>query len=86
MFNSTVQVVAEQKNSGGAYIHIDTEYFCDPESMKNWLSGAVEWADRLRIFKVGASEFFFEGIVDKKIVPRWEKLRIEDHSIIDLFI
>lgn len=86
MYNVTVQVVAEQKNEAGAYIHTDTEYFSESEKMKNWLSGAVEWADRFRIFKVGSSETFFEGVVVNHQIPEWKKLRLDDHKVVDLYI
>lgn len=84
-YNLSVQVVAEQLNDAGVYIHVDSEYFSESEKMKDWISGAVEWADRFKIFKVGTCEHFFQGIVVKNAVPKWEKLRIDDHRVVDLY-
>jgi len=84
-YEISVQVVAEQRNSNGLYIHIDTEYFSDSTSMSNWISEVVEWADRFRIYKVGQCEKFFEGLVVDHKVPRWEKLNIEDHKVVDIY-
>ena len=68
-YNLSVQVVAEQLNEAGIYVHVDTEYLSDSTKMKDRISGAVEWADRFRIFKVGAAEHFFEGLVVNHAVP-----------------
>ena len=74
-----VQVIAYQKVNRG-YIHVDTEYFKGAEEMRDWCSGAVEWADRFRIFKTGGHDSFFEAdIVDKK-VERWVQKDIEDYN------
>jgi hypothetical protein len=81
-----VQIIAEQQHSDGRYVHADTEYFDQPNKLQDWISGAVEWADRFRIFKVGQSNFFFEGIVVGKNIPKWEKIKIDDLTIVDLFV
>lgn len=75
-----VQVVAYQKNQHGAYVHAGTEYFEDAESMRNWCSGAVEWADRFRIFKTGGHDSFFEADVINKIINRWVQRDIIDYD------
>jgi hypothetical protein len=82
-----VQVIAEQKNQNGAYVHVDTEYFSDAEAIKDWMSGAVEWADRFRIFdnREGYSNFFYEGLVVNGVIPKWEKKSLIDSKILNVY-
>jgi hypothetical protein len=84
-YNLEVQVVAEQLNDAGLYIHVDTEYFTESGKLRDWLTGAVEWADRFRIYKVGSSDIFFEGVVVNNTVPKWEKLNLNNRKIISVY-
>jgi len=79
-----VQIVAEQKNNSN-YVHVDTEYFSDADSLKDWLSGAMEWADRFRIFKIGDADFFFEAVVVNHKVSKWQKISMSKLERVDLY-
>jgi hypothetical protein len=82
----SVQIVAEQKNQNGHYQYVDTEYFSDPEAVKDWLSGAVEWADRFRIFNAEPdSNCFFEGVVVDGSIPKWEKKSLIDSKVLNVY-
>lgn len=75
-----VQVIAYQKTKQGAYVHANTDYFEDADSLRDWCSGAVDWADRLRIFKTGGHDTFFEVDIDNKKVGRWIERDIHDYD------
>jgi hypothetical protein len=68
-----IQVIAEQRVIVGIYEHVDTQYFTDSKSAENWLSGVVEWADRIRIFTDKSTQVFFEGVIINKLISKWEK-------------
>ena len=75
-----VQVVAYQKTQQGAYVHAGTNYFKDASSLRDWCSGAVEWANRLRIFKTGGHNSFFEADIKNKQISKWVQRDIEDYD------
>ena len=80
-----IQVIAEQYVAAGIYAHVDTQYFTDPISAKNWMSGVVEWADRLRIFTDKSTQIFFEGVVVNKIISKWDKKDLKG-TILDTIV
>jgi hypothetical protein len=80
-----IQVIAEQCGAVGVYEHVDTQYFTDSKSAENWISGVVEWADRLRIFSTKSTQIFFEGVITNKIISKWEKKDLKG-TILDTII
>ena len=86
MTHLLVQIVAEQKNEKGVYVYVDTQYFSEQQAMKDWMSGAVGWADRFRIFKArGESKSFYEGVVVNGAVPKWEKKSLIDSKVLNVY-